>query len=662
MSLTSVIRHIKVLDAAASDGSGKTGLTYSSFTMKYNTQGGTLISLTTETIATLGTYQAPTSNVHIRIRELNNTDPTKGIYEVHFHNDQMVNTGKRLWLYLSASGAAFQPMEIDLIPYMDASPSSADRLRDFADECYDPTANEVAASGAGGGATPEDIADEVQTRTIAAVTTVANVSGDVAGSILGNVDGNVGGDVTGKVLGAGAGVFIGVGARARSHADNNLAVESVQNNINDVIVGKLDDMLEADGIVYRWTANALELGPSGGGGTGPTAVEIANEVQTRTMAGVSAVGDKTGYALSAAGISSIWAVLTSALSTAGSIGKYIVDRLDVVLSTRASGADYTPARAAKLDNLDATVSSRAPGATALSTVQWTNSRATTLDNLDVTVGSRAPADTALLNSDYTPSRAANLDNLNATVSSRAPAATALSIVQWTNGRAALLDNLDAAISTRAPASTALSTVEWTSPRAVALDNLDVNVGSRLPTNGYTAPNNAGIATIGGVTNKLDTAMVLDGAEWQFTANALELGVGGGGGGGEADWTEPEREQIRHRLGIDGTASEPVITVPSLALESTSEAILAAVGGLGSNIGAGSIEYIDHLYANNNDDEPIVGAEVWASTDSEGTVVIAGAVTTDDFGRFRFMLDPGTYYVWVDHPEYNFNNPFTIQVA
>lgn len=53
-------------------------------------------------------------------------------------------------------------------------------------------------------------------------------------------------------------------------------------------------------------------------------------------------------------------------------------------------------------------------------------------------------------SDATPFAGANID---ATVSSRAAAATALSTATWTNGRAANLDNLDAAISTRSTVTT-----------------------------------------------------------------------------------------------------------------------------------------------------------------------------------------------------------------
>jgi hypothetical protein len=144
----------------------------------------------------------------------------------------------------------------------------------------------------------------------------------------------------------------------------------------------------------------------------------------------------------------VWDVLESAITTANSIGVKVKN------------------------NLDTSVSSRAPASTALSNTTWTDSRAAKLDNLDATISSRASG------SDYTAARAAKLDNLDATVSSRAPASTALSNATWTDARAAKLDNLDATVSSRAPASTALSNTTWTNARAAKLDNLDATVSSR----------------------------------------------------------------------------------------------------------------------------------------------------------------------------------------
>ena len=60
-----------------------------------------------------------------------------------------------------------------------------------------------------------------------------------------------------------------------------------------------------------------------------------------SVGSVTTVSDKTGYSLSAGGIQAIWDALTSALTTSGSIGKWIVDKLDVVVSTRLATSGYT---------------------------------------------------------------------------------------------------------------------------------------------------------------------------------------------------------------------------------------------------------------------------------------------------------------------------------
>lgn len=66
-----------------------------------------------------------------------------------------------------------------------------------------------------------------------------------------------------------------------------------------------------------------------------------------------------------------------------------------------------------------------------------------------------------------------------------------------------------------------------------------------------------VAAIKSVTDKLDTTMVLDGAVYQFTANALELGPAGGGGG-SSDWNADERTAIRTILGIPAAGTTPEV--------------------------------------------------------------------------------------------------------
>lgn len=58
-------------------------------------------------------------------------------------------------------------------------------------------------------------------------------------------------------------------------------------------------------------------------------------VATRTLTAFDA-SFKTGYALSAAGIQAIWDALTSALTTASSIGKLLVDNINATISSRST--------------------------------------------------------------------------------------------------------------------------------------------------------------------------------------------------------------------------------------------------------------------------------------------------------------------------------------
>lgn len=81
----------------------------------------------------------------------------------------------------------------------------------------------------------------------------------------------------------------------------------------------------------------------------PTAAAVTGAVGSVTgavgsvTAGVTVAtnNDKTGYGLSSAAVQAIWDALTSALTTVGSIGKWIVDKLDIAVSTRLATTGYT---------------------------------------------------------------------------------------------------------------------------------------------------------------------------------------------------------------------------------------------------------------------------------------------------------------------------------
>jgi hypothetical protein len=86
------------------------------------------------------------------------------------------------------------------------------------------------------------------------------------------------------------------------------------------------------------------------------------------------------------------ALTSSHTDTLGDLALHVTgagaDPTDLVMQVVAY--DWASASSLGLSNLDATVSSRAPSATALSTATWTNTRAGNLDNLDTTVSSRLP--------------------------------------------------------------------------------------------------------------------------------------------------------------------------------------------------------------------------------------------------------------------------------
>lgn len=79
-----------------------------------------------------------------------------------------------------------------------------------------------------------------------------------------------------------------------NHLDHLLAVTYDPASKPGAADALLNELVESDGGVSRFTANALEQAPTGG--SAPTASEIADEVETRSLI-VGTNNDKTGYGL-----------------------------------------------------------------------------------------------------------------------------------------------------------------------------------------------------------------------------------------------------------------------------------------------------------------------------------------------------------------------------
>jgi hypothetical protein len=109
---TAQIVHVFILDSAATDGSGKTALAFGDITAYYVRAGGTLTSLTTETIATLGTW-ASTGNDYLGFKKLDDTN-APGLYELDLPNNILAAGSAQVVLQLRATGAAPCCLEIQL--------------------------------------------------------------------------------------------------------------------------------------------------------------------------------------------------------------------------------------------------------------------------------------------------------------------------------------------------------------------------------------------------------------------------------------------------------------------------------------------------------------------------------------------------------------------
>lgn len=93
------------------------------------------------------------------------------------------------------------------------------------------------------------------------------------------------------------------------------------------IADALWDEARAGHVTAGTFGEAVLLSP----GTGTGQVSLSSGQVT-----VATNNDKTGYGLSAAAVQAVWDALTSALTTVGSIGKLLVDRIDAAISSRST--------------------------------------------------------------------------------------------------------------------------------------------------------------------------------------------------------------------------------------------------------------------------------------------------------------------------------------
>ena len=177
-----------------------------------------------------------------------------------------------------------------------------------------------------------------------------------------------------------------------------------------------------------------------------------------------------------------------------------------------------------------------------------------------------------------------------------------------------------------------------------------------------------IAAIKAVTDKLDTAVELDGAVYRLTENALEQAPTGGGSLTVEDIVDgvldemlsahAEVGSVGAGIAAAGSAGDPWSTALPGAYEEGTAGYL--IGNNMPSAGSGSTPWPYRL-TDAATGQPIAGAAVRVSTDAAGTITVASG-TTDANGYATFNIDPGTYYIWRTCAGFLFNNPDTEVVS
>lgn len=172
-----------------------------------------------------------------------------------------------------------------------------------------------------------------------------NVGGNVTGSVgsvvgaVGSVTGNVGGNVTGSVGSLATQAKADVNAEVDAalvdiHLDHLLATDYDPASKPGTSTALLNELVENDGGVSRYTANALEQAPTG---SGATAAAIADAVWEELIADHSGTSGSTAEALNAAGSAGDpWVTALPGSYTSGQAGKIIGDNINATISSRSS--------------------------------------------------------------------------------------------------------------------------------------------------------------------------------------------------------------------------------------------------------------------------------------------------------------------------------------
>lgn len=371
-----------------------------------------------------------------------------------------------------------------------------------------------------------------------------------------------------------------------------------------VTLAKLDDTLEDDGGTYRFTTNALEQAPSGGGG-GSGDWTADERTAIRTILGVPASGTTPG------------------VPSAGAL-KVIDDLIDTEVGALQSDVS---AIKAKTDNLP---SDPADASVVAGLIAGVEAKVDTVDTVVDAIKAKTdnlptdPADASDIAASHA-SLASSLTTINSNV---------LTIDGVVDAIQAKTDNLptdpaDASVVAGLIAAVEAK-VDTVDTVAVAIkaktDNLPSDPADASVVAGLIAAVEAKVDVVDAVadaikatTDKVDDTLEDDSGTYRFTTNALEQAPSGGGGGG-TDWTADEREAIRTILGVPSSGTTPDVPAAGAlkVLDDLIDTEVAAIKAKTDNLPANPAAASDIPTAAENADK-LLGRNLAGGADGGRTV-------------------------------------------
>lgn len=629
-SITSVILRLKLLTTA---GAGQTGITSSTSGLKVGIIAdveSTSTNYTTtnlETIATLGTWAAPTSG-KVRIRNVDDAYHP-GIVELHIADSRfsVANARSLIVTVSGVTGMLDTSVNIDLtnipsnVRQIDQQDTNGNNATLFLKQLnvQNNAGDAVVMNSIGGNGNGL----EIQGHGSGAGLRVIGGDTGAGATIIGGATSGTGvsiSTVNGLALSVvgtgGSGLYVG---STTTSAVQVVAGTTGVNHGLRIIAGDQGNAIHA--VAGTTTGFGLFLS----GASGVFRPQIVSEIQSGLFlsasytapdnAGITAIKAKTDNLPSdPADASDIAASFGTVNTTLSVIAGYI----DTEVAAIKSKTDNLPASPAAVGDI--------PSATTIANAVWD----------DTLSGHTISGSAGKIIS----------DNVNATISSRASESSLTSVGGNVTSIKAKTDNLPSDPADASDISSSFVTVNSTLATIASYIDTEVSAIKTKTDNLPVDPADA---------SDIDASFITVFSTLSAIAGYVDL------------------EVAAIKAKTDNLPASPAATgdIPSVtAIANQVNTTLSTAhgsgswegggGGGGGGTGSGAIETTVTIRTTSSD--PISNAEVWITTDNEGVNIVAGTLYTDAFGNATFMLDAGTYYMWVQKPGVNFPVPQTLTVS